>query len=120
MGLRHDALPADGCGHVPDAERGRRERHHRNTLGDNENECGQGRHTQSQNEKDRGMVPFGPASESDGEKHRRDREACGRQPERRGVGVERQQPVSGHRTGQGDRDLQQEDAGDGADQPRRR
>ena len=41
-------------------------------------------------------------------------------PERGAVGAERQQSVCRHRARHGDRDLQQEDAGDRADEPRRR
>ena len=118
--LGHDALPADGCGHVPDAERGRRNRDGPESLGDNESEGRRGPDSQTESEQDRGMVPFGPPAEADREHDRRDSEASGRQPERRGVGAEGKESVGRHRTGQGDRDLEQEDACDGADQPRRR
>ncbi len=120
MSLRHDALPADGARHVADAERGRGDGHRADRLCNNEDERRPGGDTKTEDEQDRRMVSLSPPSEADREQDRRDREARGRQAKEGAVGAECQQSVGRHRARQGDRDLQQEDAGDGADEPQGR
>ena len=118
--LRHDALSADRCRRMPDAERSRGDGDGPDLLCGNESE---GRHRpdrKAEDEQDRGVVPLGPPAEADGEHDRRNGEACGRHADGGAVSTEREEAVRRHRPGQSDRDLEQEDAGDGADEPQRR
>ena len=118
--LGHDALRADGARHVPDAQCGRGKRDGRDALSDDERKRRRGGDRETEAEQDRGVVLLGPPAEADGQQHRRDGEARGGQAERGAVGAERQEPVGRHRPRERDRHLQQEDAGDGADEPPRR
>ena len=119
VGLRHDALRADGARHVPDAQRGRTDRNGGDVLGNTRTNAASAAMARPPASGIAGWCrsvhrPKPTASSIGGS------EARGRQAEGEAVGTEGQESVGRHRPGQGDRDLQQEDAGDGADEPRRR
>jgi len=106
--------------HMPDAERGGGERERGNRLNDDERKCADGRDGESEHHQNRRVMALRPPAEADGEQHRRYGEACRRQAEGGAVSAERQQSVGRHRARQGDRHLQQKNAGDGGDEPQRR
>ena len=105
---------------MPDAECGRRDRDGPDLLCGDESERRRGTDTEAESEQDRGVVPLGPPAEADREHDGRDGEACSRHTDGGAVSAEGKEPVRRHRPGQRDRDLKQEDAGDGADEPQRR
>jgi hypothetical protein len=120
LSLRHDALRPDSARSVTDAQHRGGQRHGWNRFREHQYECCAGTDDETEDKKEGGMMAFSPAAQSDRKKHRRDREACGGQSDRDTVGAEGQQSVGRNRSRHGDRDLQQKDARNRGEKPRRR